>query len=205
MTVETRVLVGGQWTTRTMDIHQILAQNREDAKAQGLSSPREVTRAPTTAGILTRTLLRSPVVHWILQARIRSKYKNDVLFIGQDFVEIRRLFSDSHLEDQTVKADFGSTLRSAGVFGTTVKVPEPTGVDAIIRVTEPEDMNLDEDSSSQIPPQVLVLALESQLLVFLYAFEDKDGKIHYVTGQRALPGQRSYPEQLGKHMAVDPK
>lgn len=206
MTVETRVLVGGQWTTRTMDIHQILAQNREEANAQGPSSQDEVTRAPTTAGILTRTLLGSPVINWILQARIRHKCKNDVLFIGQDFVEIKRLFSDSHLEDVTVKSDFGSAIRSAQVFGRPVKHPEDsTGVDAIIRVPEPQHTNPAEDSSSQVPPQILVLALESQVLVFLYAFEDGNDKIQYVTGQRALPATRSYLEQLGKHMAVDPK
>ena len=188
-----------------MDIHQILAQNRDEANAQGPSSPSKVTRAPTTAGILTRTLLRSPVVNWILQARIRHKHKNDVLFIGQDFVEIRRLFSDSHFEDVTVKSDFGSTIRSARVFGTPVKLPPPAGVDAFVRVTEAEDMDLHEDGSSQVPPQILVLALESQVLVFLYAFEDGDNQIQYIAGQRPLPCQRSYPEQLGKHMAVDPK
>ena len=205
MTVETRILVGGRWTTRTMDIHQILAQNREEANAQGPSSSGEATRAPITAGILTRTLLRSPVVNWILPARIRHKYKNDVLFIGQDFVAIKRLFSDSHLEDVTVKSDFGSTIRSARVVGIPVKLPEPAGVDAIIKVKEPDEMDIDGDSPSQLPPQILVLALESQVLVFLYAFDDKDNRIQYITGQRALPAQRSYLEQLGKHMAIDPK
>lgn len=205
MTVETRVLVGGQWTTRTMDIHQILAQNREEANAQGPSSPGEVTRSPTTAGILTQTLLRSPVINWILPARIRDTYKNDVLFIGQDFVGIKRLFCDSHLEDVAVKSDFGSKICSARVFGTPVTTLEPTGVNATAPVMESDEMDQKEDDSSQLPPQILVLALESQVLVFLYAFGEGPHKIQYVTGRRPLPAQRSYLEQLGKHMAVDPR
>lgn len=188
-----------------MDIHQILAQNREEANAQGPSPPGEVTRTPTTAGILTRTLSRSPVVNWILPARIRDKYKNDVLFIGQDFVEIKRLFSDSHLEDVAVKSDFGSKICSARVFGTPVNTREPTGDNATAPVIETDGMDQREDNSAQLPPQILVLALDSQVLVFLYAFGKGPDKIQYITGQQPLPAQRSYLEQLGKHMAVDPR
>ncbi|MCJ1298534.1 hypothetical protein MMC08_001324, partial [Hypocenomyce scalaris] len=188
-----------------MDIHQVLAQNREKATPRSPSLPGEVTEPPSKAGILTRTLLRSPMVNWILPARIRHKNKNDVLFIGRDSVEVKELSGDCHLEDVAVKSDFGSTIRSARVLGAPVALPESYGLDAIIKSEELDEMVLDADGPLQIPPQILVLALESKMLVFLFAFYDRHDKIQYISSQRALPPQRSYLEQLGKHMAVDPK
>ena len=145
------------------------------------------------------------MVNWILPARIRHKNKNDVLFIGRDSVEVKELSGDCHLEDVAVKSDFGSTIRSARVLGAPVALPESYGLDAIIKSEELDEMVLDADGPLQIPPQILVLALESKMLVFLFAFYDRHDKIQYISSQRALPPQRSYLEQLGKHMAVDPK
>jgi hypothetical protein len=81
MSFETRVLVDGEWVTRTVDLQTVLDLDRE-------ASPRTRPQLPLpngdppSMGILTKTLVRSPVVLWIIPARIRHEDKNDVLFIG---------------------------------------------------------------------------------------------------------------------------
>ncbi|KAI9880096.1 MAG: hypothetical protein M1830_005341 [Pleopsidium flavum] len=204
MSVQTRVLVNGQWTTRTMDIHHILAKNREEESAELPAKVLEENNTPPVMGILTRTITRSPLYNWIIPARIRHKDKNDVVCIGDNFIEIKELLADDgHLQDVITKADFGSTIRTARVFGTARK-PAVPGLDAFIK-RESEEMELDTPREQEVPPQILVLTLESKELVFLFAFEDGHGQVKFIASHRPLPDQRSYLEQHGKHVAVDPK
>jgi hypothetical protein len=56
---------------------------------------------------------------------------------------------------------------AARVFGTARK-PAVPGLDAFIK-RESEEMELDVPSGQKVPPQILVLALESKELVFLFA------------------------------------
>ena len=61
-----------------------MAHNRDriDAgSASGYELPGAELEQPTY-GILTRTLVNTPVVKQILSARIRSKEFNDVVFVG---------------------------------------------------------------------------------------------------------------------------
>ncbi len=186
-----------------MDIHHILAQNREEEPAAPSTKSSPEINIPPVMGILTSTITRSPVYNWIIQARIRHKDKNDVVCIGDNFVEIKELMSEgNHLRDVVTKSDFGSTIRAARVFGTARKSAVP-GLDVIIKA-ESEEMDLDLPSGQKIPPQILVVALESKELVFLFAV-DNDHHVDFLTSRRPLPEQRSYLEQHGKHVAVDPK
>lgn len=204
MSVQTQVLVHGQWTTRTMDIHHILARNREEEPAAPSTKASPEINTPPVMGVLTSTISRSPVYNWIIPARIRHKDKNDVVCIGDNFVDIKELMSeDGHLRDVATKADFGSTIRAARVFGTARK-PAVPGLDAIIKA-ESEDMDMDLPSGQEVPPQILVVTLESKELVFLFAIDNDQGEVDFLSSHRPLPEQRSYLEQLGKHVAVDPK
>ena len=187
-----------------MDVHHILAKNREEEPAELPTKVLEENNSPPVMGILTRTITRSPLYNWIIPARIRHKDKNDVVCIGDDFIEIKELLADDgHLQDVITKADFGSTIRAARVFGTARK-PAVPGLDAFIK-RESEEMELDVPSGQKVPPQILVLALESKELVFLFAFDDDHGQVKFLASHRPLPDQRSYLEQHGKHVAVDPK
>lgn len=187
-----------------MDIHHILAQNREEKPAAPSTKALPEDSTPPVLGILTSTITRSPVYNWIIPARIRHKDKNDVVCIGDNFVEIKELMSeDNHLRDIVTKADFGSTIRAARVFGTARK-PAVPGLDAFIKA-ESEEMDLDVPSGPKVPPQILVVALESKELVFLFAIDNDQGHVDFLTSCRPLPEQRSYLEQHGKHVAVDPK
>ena len=171
---------------------------------------------PPIVGVLSQTLVRSPIINWIIPARIRHKDKNDVLFIHHNWLEILELLRDeeletSRLETITFKADFGSPIRSARVLGAVRKSAAPVdtnlddGIDAIIKQEVPESMDTRSDAPQEIPPQILVLALDSNILVFLFAMQDGVDDVRFISCQRPLPVKGRHAEQLGKHIAVDPK
>ena len=84
MSFETRVFENGAWVTRVVGLQEAVEANRrrEEAKTK-LQAPKPKPReVPPSIGILTRTLVQSPVIRWIIPARIRNKDKNDVIFIG---------------------------------------------------------------------------------------------------------------------------
>lgn len=86
MDIETSSLVNGQWTTRTVGFDAVLQYyNKEDKEAR--MAHIEVEQAPTL-GLLTQTVIRSPLAHWILPVRLRSQESNDAVFIG-----VRAFFS----------------------------------------------------------------------------------------------------------------
>ncbi|KAH8659089.1 hypothetical protein BGZ60DRAFT_382417 [Tricladium varicosporioides] len=78
MAFETRSFVNGQWTTTTMNVNTVLQHYDQQDKDESLGN----LEAPPVYGILTQTLIRSPLVNWILPAKFRSSERNDVAFIG---------------------------------------------------------------------------------------------------------------------------
>ncbi len=217
MSVQTRSLVNNQWTTRTVDIHQIMAGNRSPVDKQKpttngtLSAP----KAPAL-GLLTQTLVKSPVIRYIIPARIRHQKYNDVLLIYNNRVEIKEIVTKNYLPDLSVelrdiavKLDFDSTIRAARVFGSprkiTASVQEPTGIDAIVKKEQLPPGDHTDEYHIGIPPQILILSLESKKLVFLFAFHDASGAVHFLSSERVLPSQAEHNKQLGEHIAVDPR
>ena len=84
MAFEASTLVNGEWTTRTLDVNTVLRhydQQDEEAAANAI----EIDSSPVL-GLLTQTVIRSPVVHWILPAKLRDSNTNDVAFIGVRYV-----------------------------------------------------------------------------------------------------------------------
>lgn len=77
MAFQTNVFRDGEWVTEEVDIQTLLS-----GSAQSPARPKkEVSRSPA-CGILTRTVVESPVVHWILPVRLRSAQQKDVAFVG---------------------------------------------------------------------------------------------------------------------------
>jgi hypothetical protein len=80
MAFETRTLVNGEWTTRTLDINTVLRHyDQQDEEANKTEA--EIEAAPVL-GLLSQTVVRSPLVHWILPVSLRNPETNDVAFIG---------------------------------------------------------------------------------------------------------------------------
>ena len=177
------------------------------------------SRAPTI-GILTRTLVRSSVVKLILPARIRHKDKNDVIFVQDNSIDIKEFLAhEDRLKDVTWKGDFGGTIACAKAMGASRKaVPRavPAGIDAIIRPHDkdsPEPMETDEVRSREIPPQILVLLLQSDsadTLVFLFATQEQSTSVEFLCYRRPIPVPQSISMEGSTfnrtdQMAIDPK
>lgn len=76
MAFHTRVLRDGEWVTETVNLQAAL---RASAAPQLASEP---LPRPPVCGILSQTIVESPVVRWVLPARLRSSTHNDIAFIG---------------------------------------------------------------------------------------------------------------------------
>jgi hypothetical protein len=78
--ISTTVLVNGRYVERAVDMETVLQMNgvgdRKDSKDGPLADP-----APSF-GLLTQTVVQSPLYHWILPARLGNIEDNDVAFIG---------------------------------------------------------------------------------------------------------------------------
>jgi len=78
MALRASTLVDGEWTTTTFDVDHVLRAHNRKQEAPSLMD----VEKPPTLGILTQTVIRSPLVHWILPVRLRGPDIHDVAFIG---------------------------------------------------------------------------------------------------------------------------
>lgn len=65
----------GSWVTENVTIQTFLSADEPSP------APRQDSLRPE-CGLLTRTVIESPVLQWILPVRLRSAALNDVAFIG---------------------------------------------------------------------------------------------------------------------------
>ena len=143
----------------------------------------------------------------------------DSLYLQTSFIQIKELRSNGLLQDVITKSDFGAKIRHARVFGEPRK-PISQGLDEPIkREDDMSDIEMPDSMTrsisgfprasrgrpSNIPPQILVLTLDSGDLLFLYATESQEHGIQFITYRKPLPNYRSQLEQVGKHIAVDPR
>ena len=77
MAFQTNVLRNGAWVTETVDIHAALR-----ASSSSADKPKEVISDHPPCGILSSTIVDSPVVHKILPVRLRSRSHNDIAMIA---------------------------------------------------------------------------------------------------------------------------
>ncbi|KAL4929473.1 protein thtA [Aspergillus undulatus] len=147
-------------------------------------------------GLLTHTLVPSPIVQWILPARLRSKIQNDVVFVGERNLQIKEAIAGTHLEDVTSKSDFDASIMAAKVINISTELPW----EAQMRIGSGAA-----DVASELqnpPPQIMVLSLASKDLVFLYYSSNAGQFVHY---HRPLPSDVSTFERFGRNIAVEPR
>ncbi|RMY66204.1 hypothetical protein D0864_11895 [Hortaea werneckii] len=150
-----------------------------------------------SVGVLTKTVIRSSVCIWLLHARLRPGGNNDLVQVGEDFIEVSQVGAEGQLERVATKTDFDCRIRAAKVFSID---PEHSEEDLLIKR---EDLTFD-GKSPQAPPDLLVLALDSQDLVFIYLEECDDGAFRFVQQSCPLPSFDNALHQPGEHLAVDP-
>lgn len=85
MAFQTNVLRNGTWITENVNMQTFLSTREAPmAKKEKSASP--------ACGLLTRTIVESPVVLWMFPVRLRSAGNNDVAFIGVSALLLDRSF-----------------------------------------------------------------------------------------------------------------
>ncbi|KND90349.1 hypothetical protein TOPH_05044 [Tolypocladium ophioglossoides CBS 100239] len=189
MAFQTSFLRDGEWVTATVNFQAALQQATAPAPGPTLEPHPE----PPTCGILSKTVVESPIVHWILPER---------------FVQISELRRDGQIHEVARKNDFGSRIRSALVLGD----PEEHGLgdetpSGLVESEDPDSSMpdaldaADNTRSRALPPQLLVLMLDSGDCIFLFLGQQADASLKFVLNTYSIPKKISY---LGYHFAVDP-
>ncbi|KAK2027677.1 thermotolerance protein [Colletotrichum zoysiae] len=211
MAFQTNVFRNGAWVTETIDLQAVLRGSTTTVAAAAPPSP----PAPPNCGILTRTIIESPIARWVLPARLRSAHHNDVAFVGDRYVSINELRKDGQLQEVLRKNDFGCRIRNALVIGNKYEhfrvVADEAGPDHVKSEDEDDDTQMADITSASgtigphglLPPHLLLLILESGSFVFLFIRRDLNGKLEFVTSPFHNSARRL--GHLGFHVAVDPR
>lgn len=171
------------------------------------SSPRDDTAPPhpdvQSIGILSRTFSSSHVIRWILPARIRSPFKNDVVFVGETFVQLREFLDNGQLADATAKLDFGTQILAAKILSARIEVVPV--VDAILSYGRDQERYIIDGRPVEEtqPPQILVLCTVDNEMIYLYAKDDPVGDTKFFFAKRSLYPGLVLPDRQCRHMAVD--
>jgi hypothetical protein len=120
-------------------------------------------------------------------------------------VQIRRLDSDGHFHDVARRNDFGPRIRNACVIGASAFQTNTAGSLSVLG--QPQDGSGDVSMTDAvgpgtIPPQIILLALESGDLTFLFA-RNVGVEVEFITKHhRAV--NRAITEEPAMHLKVDP-
>lgn len=122
-------------------------------------------------------------------------------------MQISELRRDGQVHEVVRKSDFGSRIRGAAVIGDSLQHGLDDDDPADMVKSEDQDIlmrdSLDTglDSRHRLPPQLLVLILESGDTMFTFLRERQDSTLEFVFNKRESPKNLSY---LGYHISVDP-
>ncbi|KAI1379323.1 hypothetical protein F4677DRAFT_328209 [Hypoxylon crocopeplum] len=210
MSLQTYVLENDEWVSRTISADELMRGHSSSQRKTG----RPPLSKPPTCGLLTRTIVDSPVIRWVLPVQLRSARYNDVALIGDHCVQICELGRDRQLRDVVKKKDFGSRIRNAVVMGSpqySRKASESTEDSTHVKAEDDDDSDMIDmgtaapgfrDVNSLLPPQLLILVLERGDLVFLFLQQGPARSWVFVSSTHKVPGQRLVCP--GYHMAIDP-
>ncbi|EME86384.1 uncharacterized protein MYCFIDRAFT_214228 [Pseudocercospora fijiensis CIRAD86] len=148
-------------------------------------------------GVYTKTVVQSSAIRWILHARIRHRGRNDVVFVGEDFIQVKEVGKEGHLVDIATCANFDARIRAATTFHHT---DDSTDEDFLVKL-EKDAASFRRDAA---PPQSIVLTLDSNDLVFVFLRLHGDGTFHFVQQTCPMPSFDRILFQPGEHLAVDP-
>ena len=197
-----------------MDIQYILSRNQASTMP-GDARAEDPSLRPPFMGLLTKTVVRSPVIKWIFPARVRHKDKNDVILVRERSVEIKELVNRRHLQDVLYTSDMGCTIRVARVIGVP-RVPSykehPNNLEDTVITDEdnpsPGPMAVDLDEAQILPPEILVMTIQKDsvdAILFFFTYHDQFDRVQSVSHQYPLPTETRFSRRFGKHLAVDPR
>ena len=129
------------------------------------------------------------------------------------FVQIKELRPDGQLWDVVRKENFGARIRNARIVGSTEAYKRDyerqVQTTQIKHEDNYDDMDIDvkptesSPSSSLLPPQVILLQLDSGHSVFLMLCQSENGTWQFVSSGHRV-SKSMLKTQPGMHLAVDP-
>ncbi|KAI1148819.1 mono-functional DNA-alkylating methyl methanesulfonate N-term-domain-containing protein [Nemania diffusa] len=201
--IQTQVWLNNQWVTQTVSTQELIGSSRSHAKPVLPGPP-----TPPKYGVLTKTIIESPIIHWALPVQLRSPRFNDVALVGDQSVQICELGTDVQLLPIARKLEFGSRIRNCRVIGTNEYL---VTLKNIIRARSKSDDRDTERSKSPTPAtfaghvelfqQVLVLVL-SEELVFLIMSLTAAGDWEFVASHYSIFSE--HLEDPGFLMTISP-
>lgn len=202
-------LINGEWVSRPVDVFRAIARAQQ-SNSPKVTTPPPAPRGPEVSrvGILTQTIQESPFVKFALPAHIRQRKLNDVVFVCENAVHLKEVHVDGTLHHVGTKADFKGKILAARVFGaprTRVEKDESyrprmrrKDVHAQRRSTAGDD-----GPANSLPPEILVLTLDTNSIMFLWAHQAPT-EIHFRHQILRLPPGKSPYDRPGSFLAVDP-
>lgn len=206
--VQGLVLVDNEWVSRPHDVYQIMAaaQHEDIEMHDAIAKP---TAQVPEYGILSRTLLSTPLTKFILPANIRHKHHTDVVLVGEDTVQLKEVRDYGHLRHVATKSNFnGARILAAKVFGDPREVPTTRAAGGTLpkkHALHRERRSMTGDDECLLPPEVIVLTLTTRTLMFLWARPTQTGAVAFSQKTIRLPAATSRIDRFGTFLAIDPK
>ncbi|EED16726.1 conserved hypothetical protein [Talaromyces stipitatus ATCC 10500] len=177
--------------------HESVGSDAQRQQASDIMNP-----SKPRIGLLSQTIVPSPIIKFALPARLRSRRHNDVVFVYERSLLVREIIMDTYLEDVKVNSDFDANV----VAAKTVNIDEDSGVKSEIKLDSEWGFLQENRQSDTLPGHILVLTLDSRELLFLYCHNTSpENDMRFVHFRRALPSDVSISERFGRHLAVDPR
>jgi hypothetical protein len=203
--VQTSHLVDNEWVSRPVDAYQFMAQARQSDGYLPEAVAKSTDHVPEL-GVLSRTVFASPLFKSVRPANIRRKDLNDIVFIGEDAVQLKEIHDYGRLRHVATKSDFKGRILAARVFG------DPREIPAQVASPLPKNRALHRarrsmtgDEEPVLPPEVIVLTLTSRTLMFLWARHTQNGAVTFSQKTIRLPAGASRFDRFGAFLAIDSK
>lgn len=188
----------------TLDIDKLLRDVRPDLDTDHVTpetGQRNHDQAHVTAGLLTKTIIRSTLVKHIIQARIRSPYYNDVVFIGDHFIELHEILGPHGVLERVVRHDFAPRIRTANVLS------KPHTLRAFADdFMKAEDLKDNEDDKANVmpqPQQMVLMTTDDHNLLYVTVRPDSGVMWVFEIDSVPLPAAGTALQDLGEYIAVD--
>ncbi|KAF2450230.1 hypothetical protein P171DRAFT_516156 [Karstenula rhodostoma CBS 690.94] len=205
--VQGSVLVDGEWVSRSADVYRIMSQTQQQEDVE-MGDVENVPHMPPEIGILTKTVVGSPLHSSIIPANIRHKDLDDVVFIGEDFVQLKEICDYGHLRHIATKSDFKGKILAAKAFGDPRKVQINTSERSPLLKRESLHRgrrSTTGEESNALPLEVIVLTLSTRTLMFLWAKANHISSTTFAQTTIQLPTAASRFNRPGQFLAIDPR
>ncbi|EMD62437.1 hypothetical protein COCSADRAFT_220789 [Bipolaris sorokiniana ND90Pr] len=199
-------LVDGEWVSMPIDPYHIMANAQQDDTHMPDVAPKPAHRVPEY-GILSQTVIATPLNKLILPANIRHNDLVDVVIVGEDYIHLKEIRDHGRIRHVATKTDFnGGRIITAKVFGPPREAPSTKIGSFPLPKTDLKHRSRQPASEREthLPPEVVVLTLSNRTLMFLWARHNHTGLSTFTQKTVRLPAGSSRFDRFGSLLAVDP-